>query len=176
MHDLAEGKQDEAMVAITTIAYARHEVPKRRNTAHATIVETFRRDKFTCRFCGRQVVAQPILRLLSTVFPNQFPHHINWRAGQTHPAINVLSAQIDHLVAGTRGGSWTDKNNLVTACAQCNYRKGDFTPEEVGLEVRPIADTDWDGLTSLYAVVWEKAGKPEPKYHSPWLRLYGHKV
>lgn len=42
---------------------------------------------------------------------------------------------LDHLVPKARGGksSWL---NLVTACRRCNARKGDFTPEEVGMSVK----------------------------------------
>lgn len=39
---------------------------------------------------------------------------------------------LDHLIPKSKGGksTWT---NLVTACKNCNARKGDFRPEEVGL-------------------------------------------
>ncbi len=39
---------------------------------------------------------------------------------------------LDHVVPKSKGGksSWT---NLVTACKHCNSRKGDETPEKVGL-------------------------------------------
>ncbi|MDN4166664.1 HNH endonuclease [Cytophagales bacterium LB-30] len=46
---------------------------------------------------------------------------------------------LDHVVPSSKGGksSWT---NLVTACKRCNTRKGDHTPEEVGMALhkRPI--------------------------------------
>ena len=39
---------------------------------------------------------------------------------------------LDHLIPKSKGGksTWT---NLVTACKHCNAKKGDYTPEEVGL-------------------------------------------
>ena len=39
---------------------------------------------------------------------------------------------LDHVFPKSRGGqsSWT---NLLTACHRCNTRKGDRTPEEIGL-------------------------------------------
>lgn len=39
---------------------------------------------------------------------------------------------LDHLIPVSKGGksTWT---NLVTACRSCNARKGNYTPEDVGL-------------------------------------------
>jgi len=42
---------------------------------------------------------------------------------------------LDHVVPRSRGGQ-TTWNNLVTACRACNTRKGDHTPEEVGMSLR----------------------------------------
>jgi hypothetical protein len=53
---------------------------------------------------------------------------------------------VDHILPQSRGG--TDRwSNLVLACASCNARKGDRTPEEAGmpLQVRP---TDAPGAVS----------------------------
>lgn len=172
---LAEDRPDEANAAITKIARRLYEVPPRKSTPRQLAVRIFRRDHFTCRYCHARVVPEPILRLLASVFPVSFPHHPNWKAGRTHPAIPLLTAEVDHVVAGTQGGSWSDADNLVTACAQCNTRKADFTPEEVGLHLLEIADSDWDGLASLYPIVWAKK-RPEPEFHMPWLRAYGYRA
>lgn len=52
---------------------------------------------------------------------------------------------IDHIVPRARGGSsvWT---NLVLACAQCNKRKSDRTPQEAGLALRqkPVEPSPFD--------------------------------
>ncbi len=42
---------------------------------------------------------------------------------------------LDHLIPKSKGGrsSWV---NLVTACKRCNSLKGDFTPEEAGLQLK----------------------------------------
>jgi 5-methylcytosine-specific restriction endonuclease McrA len=42
---------------------------------------------------------------------------------------------LDHVVPRSRGGQ-TAWDNLVTACRRCNMRKGDHTPEEVGMALR----------------------------------------
>lgn len=42
---------------------------------------------------------------------------------------------LDHLIPRSKGGksSWT---NLVTACKQCNSKKGDYSLEKVGMKLR----------------------------------------
>jgi 5-methylcytosine-specific restriction endonuclease McrA len=39
---------------------------------------------------------------------------------------------LDHVVPKSRGGS-SDWGNLITACKNCNSKKGDFTPQEVNM-------------------------------------------
>jgi len=41
---------------------------------------------------------------------------------------------LDHVLPKSKGGAstWT---NLVTACKSCNAKKGDFLPEEVGMDL-----------------------------------------
>ncbi|MBX3587050.1 MAG: HNH endonuclease [Ramlibacter sp.] len=40
--------------------------------------------------------------------------------------------QCEHILPASRGGAWSWMN-LVTACAACNGRKADRTPEEAGM-------------------------------------------
>lgn len=49
----------------------------------------------------------------------------------------------DHVVPRARGGK-TEWENIVMACKDCNARKGDLTPEQVGLKLR----------TKPYKPVW----------------------
>lgn len=47
---------------------------------------------------------------------------------------SVRDLTLDHVFPRSRGGrsSW---KNLVTACKPCNAKKGDYTPEEAGLDL-----------------------------------------
>jgi 5-methylcytosine-specific restriction endonuclease McrA len=42
---------------------------------------------------------------------------------------------LDHVIPSSKGGphSW---HNLVTACKRCNAKKGDYSPEEAGMELK----------------------------------------
>lgn len=62
--------------------------------------EVFRRDNYTCQYCGV-------------------------RGGEL---------TLDHVIPRTQHGphSWT---NVVTACVQCNHRKGAQTPEQAGMRL-----------------------------------------
>ncbi|MEW6649340.1 MAG: HNH endonuclease [Chloroflexota bacterium] len=62
--------------------------------------EIFRRDNYTCQYCGK-------------------------RSGEL---------TVDHILPRHLGGqhTWT---NVVTACAQCNHRKGGRTLTEVGMHL-----------------------------------------
>ena len=44
------------------------------------------------------------------------------------------SLTLDHVLPRSRGGG-SNWNNLVTACKTCNSKKGDFLPEEIGMEL-----------------------------------------
>jgi len=47
---------------------------------------------------------------------------------------NQKDLTLDHLVPKAKGGK-TSWNNLVTACKKCNSMKGDYSPEEAGLQL-----------------------------------------
>lgn len=65
----------------------------------------------------------------------------------TQPGVSDLT--IDHVVPRAHGGqsSWT---NCVAACAACNARKADRTPEQAGMRLRKIpVRPDWKPLYAL---------------------------
>jgi len=108
--------------------------------------------------------------LLGELYPDLFPFHPNWKGGVTHPAVIARSTIIDHVVPGAMGGSRRDPDNLVTACWPCNAIKSDYELDQLGWQLQPITTDDgWDGLTSYYRALWERAGQPKPAFHEAWL-------
>lgn len=109
------------------------------------------RDGFHCRFCGLPVIRPKIRRLLASLYPES----VNW--GKTnrsqHAAFQAMWAQYDHVTPHSHGGK-NDLDNLVVACAACNYGKMSYTLEELSLvDPRLFApvSSPWDGLERLIA-------------------------
>jgi 5-methylcytosine-specific restriction endonuclease McrA len=76
----------------------------RRFRRQVTNTFLFARDRYRCQYCGRsQVDLKP-------------------RESLTR----------DHLIPLSRGGT-NDWTNVVTACSQCNARKGNRLPDEIGM-------------------------------------------
>jgi hypothetical protein len=170
---LSEGRERGAEL-IETIAFPPRTIPKRPSVSRSLAGRIFRRDGFTCRYCGCQVIPTPIMQLLAGIYPESFPYHPNWKGGATHPAIPTRSAVVDHILPGAHGGHWLDDTNLATACWPCNVRKSDLTLEQLGWDlIEANANSSWDGLTTLYPPLWAAAGRPQPQLHMSWMRALG---
>ena len=135
---LVNGDRVGAERSMAEIAYARRTVDRRPAIPPSLKVRVFRRDCWTCRYCGRRAIFYPVMPLLGVIFPEYFPYHSNWKAGQTHPAVAACTAVVDHVVPGALGGAWLEESNLVTACWPCNARKGDLTLEQLGWPLRTV--------------------------------------
>ncbi len=83
------------------------------------------RDHYVCRYCGAQ------LR------PRTPKESYRMRRRNVPPAQRPWPT-VDHVRPRSRGGS-DDPENLVTACRPCNTQKGDRTPEEADMALRPIS-------------------------------------
>ncbi len=167
---LVDAGPEAARVALQPIAYPPHDVLPRPAMPRSVMLAIFWRDHWTCRYCGGRTIFTPVMALLGTLFPDQFPFHRNWKGGQTHPAVIARSAIVDHVIPGAHGGSWADPDNLATACWPCNARKGDLTLGQLAWELRPIDPSGWDGLTGSYQRAWELAGRPSSDAHLGWIR------
>lgn len=123
---------------------ARRSVPKR------TQLEVWRRDRWTCRYCGEPVFFGPTLKLLEQIFPGRGYYHRHGKAAAMLPLFRRRWASVDHVHPVTRGGA-NDASNYVTACWECNLRYGNRTQTEGKPSPRPVAERPWDGLSSLYS-------------------------
>jgi hypothetical protein len=79
-----------------------------------------------------------------------YPEQVPWgRSNATqHAAFQAMWAQYDHVVPHTLGGR-NELDNLVLACAACNFGKMDYSLEELNLEdprLREPRASTWDGL------------------------------
>ena len=85
--------------------------------------EVFRRDEYTCQYCGHR----------------------------------KKQLTIDHVIPKRRGGDYTWRN-IVTACAQCNLRKGGKLPVRARMQLirkpfapRPTASYRFAGYVDVHA-------------------------
>ena len=122
------------------------ELDPRRDATKKQKAELIDRDGHQCRFCGIPVIRAEI----RTAMRKQYPNELNWGSSNSeqHAAFQCMWLQYDHILPHSRGGC-TNLDNLVIACSGCNYGRGNYTLEEVGLidpRTRPVIRTDWDGL------------------------------
>ena len=88
------------------------------------------RDGYHCRFCGTPIVRRQVRNRLVSLYPKV----VLWgpRDADKHSAVFVMEAQYDHIVPHSKGGR-NELENLVLTCLPCNYGRGGFTLEEMGL-------------------------------------------
>ncbi len=75
--------------------------------------EIFRRDRYTCQYCGKK----------------------------------VSNLTIDHILPRSKGGKHTWEN-LTTACADCNHRKGNRTEDQANMKL--LSKAKAPGASALY--------------------------
>ncbi len=120
-----------------------------RMPGRAVTDQVFARDGWHCRFCGVRLVVPAARKALA----NAVAEALCWSgpAESLHAAFVYVSATLDHIVPHSRGGT-NDPDNLAATCWPCNFGRGGYLLEEMGLrdprERAPIQD-GWDGLTRL---------------------------
>jgi 5-methylcytosine-specific restriction endonuclease McrA len=176
LESLAIGNRTGANEAIKAMTASLPQFVKRTTISPAKCAEVFRRDHWTCQYCGGPVVPSAILNAASLVWHEVIPYNPNWRSDATHPIFVSRSACVDHIEPHAHGGSTADLNNLVTACWPCNAQKGEFTLDRLGWSsppATPRSNADWDGLVGMYPSLWEAASTTatdaQKKYHRTWL-------
>lgn len=108
----------------------------------------FERDGYACRYCGNRLIAHHFLKL----FINALNSDLFKKGGTnrtTHGIIHLTWPVADHVLPWNKGGQ-TNMENLVSACATCNYGKDGYTIEQLGIEdplARKPTNGNWSGLT-----------------------------
>lgn len=119
-----------------------------RMPSEGTTKALFARDGWRCRFCNCRVVPPKARTAMRTALPGTIP----WSETEGfHGAFYAMSASVDHIVPHSAGGT-NDEENLVTACWSCQFGRGAWSLEEVGLldpRTRPPVKDGWDGLERL---------------------------
>ncbi|MCX7379556.1 MAG: HNH endonuclease [Alphaproteobacteria bacterium] len=113
--------------------------------------EVLRRDGYHCRFCGIRVVHPAARKRLRDAAPHAVPEG---RSDTYHAAFLALNATWDHVIPHSAGGN-NDPDNLVTTCWPCNFGRGNYTLEQMGLidpRLHPPVHTNWDGLSRLVTI------------------------
>lgn len=100
------------------------------------------------------VIRTEVRRVLHAAYPQALPWGRTNRS--QHAAFQALWLQYDHVIPHARGGS-NAQENLVVACAACNFGRMNYTLAEVGFA--PLAtdfdkDREWDGLERMLDDPW----------------------
>jgi 5-methylcytosine-specific restriction endonuclease McrA len=166
---LASGDSAESRRLVEVIANPGSLNPTTRQVPSLRLwAAVFARDSYTCRYCERETIAPPVLRVVSRVYPELFRYHPHWKTSETDAAYFITSTSADHVVPVTRGGSDTAEN-LVTACWTCNSMKGNFLLSELRNWKRlPVADTLWRGLTEYLDAMIQTADLTRDVYLRQW--------
>lgn len=121
-----------------------------RNAPRELQRRVFQRDSYTCRYCGLRQVSMEVLRAFERVVGTTVFRTVGTNA-QQHGVVHAFKIVADHVVPHCRGGR-TDMDNLVSACAGCNYGKASYTVGELAItdpRDRPPCGDDWDGMLAL---------------------------
>lgn len=106
------------------------ERPVPRLPDRATKAAALSRDSHHCRFCGIPVIDSAIRLLLRA----SYPETVTWgrENSNQHAALQCMWLQFDHILPNSRGGD-SFLENIVVACAPCNYGRMQTTLEEAQL-------------------------------------------
>jgi 5-methylcytosine-specific restriction endonuclease McrA len=137
----------------------------------AIALDIYRRDGFRCRYCGCRIVAPQAQNIIAALLPGA----VSWgsRDIELNAAFYTLKGVLDHVVPHANGGT-SDPENIVVSCQPCNYGKGNYFLEQLGLldpRLRnPIVD-DWDGLLRVLPLRPPASRHPPKRIVSPKPRV-----
>jgi 5-methylcytosine-specific restriction endonuclease McrA len=123
----------------------------RKSIPKETQLLIWKRDNWTCRYCGEPVFFAPALKLLDKLNPNHGYYHKNGKSGSILPLFQWGWASVDHITPHSKGGEHA-KENFVTACWECNLMWREKTEgKPAPTKNNEIAKKlEWDGFSGLY--------------------------
>lgn len=132
------------------------------------MTRAFMRDDFIDRYSGERLVFPGQLRLLSTLLPEHFPAHPNWKMSESHIVYYELFPTIDHVEPVARGGA-DEEGNWVTTSMLRNGAKAHWTLEELAWALKPAGRVEeWDGLMGWFLKYTEEHPKVLTAYMRRW--------
>ena len=131
--------------------------------------QIFLRDGFIDRYSGKKMIFPPVLRVMSTLMPEEFPFHKNWKMSECHIGYWKILPTVDHIIPVSRGGK-DDKSNWVCTCQLRNSAKSHWLLEELGWQLHdPGKLSDWDGLIDWYmSYTKQNPNLLEDNYFNSW--------
>jgi hypothetical protein len=161
-----------AVIAVVEKAREPVQKPKFEPLSNLIRASTYWRDGWRCAYCGRKLVIQGILELLTTLCPGFLGllrgQHMPY--ARTEPAVERVYPCVDHVNPLALGGVCLDPSNHVAACIPCNARKNNY----LGWTPRPRECDSWDGLSTAYEALVNRVNDDlsptRKKYHRDWLR------
>lgn len=147
---ISEGSLEEARKIVRSdYPFQPLENPGRKYTNRQK-TRIFLRDGFIDRYSGERLMFPGVLRLLSSLMPDEFPFHSNWKTSECHLAYWQLFPSIDHVIPVSRGGP-DDESNWVCTSQLRNNAKANWLLEELGWSMHAPGDLkDWDGMTGWF--------------------------
>lgn len=110
--------------------------------------EVFKRDNFTCQYCGGKVISKEVLNMYSKVVGEEYFCTTGTNL-ERHGIVLAFRANADHVTPWKYGGT-TNVKNLVTCCWSCNYGKAGYSLNEIMLDNpqnNNLNNPGWSGLT-----------------------------
>ncbi|MCE5226999.1 MAG: HNH endonuclease [Porphyromonadaceae bacterium] len=131
----------------------------------------FLRDGFVDRYSGERLVFPPVLRIMSSAMPEEFPFQKNWKMSECHLAYWQLLPTVDHIIPVSRGGA-DEESNWVCTSQLRNSAKSNWLLEELGWQLHKAGNLkDWEGLLAWFVeYVLENPETLANGYISSWYR------
>lgn len=113
-------------------------------------MKLFIKDGFIDRYTGEKLVNPGMLKVISAIFPQEFPYQPHWKVTETHPAYWEFVPTIDHIIPIANGGIDAEENWATTSMLN-NSIKSNWTLEQLKWHLFPPGNmNDWDGLTDNF--------------------------